>query len=132
MKIFWRIVALSGTLCLTGCFSLEHSRLQNAAAESVVVQNYGWRLFYFIPLCCGNATPEPKRSGEWAFFRDDVTMEKVQARFMEYAATKDGTITDLTWHNQSRIFVSIPFTSIPIPLPYIFCYKEVQLSGVIK
>ena len=130
-KIF--ILGLVSTLILSGCFSLEHCQSKRAGVENVVVSNYGWQIFGTVPIFCGNATSEKNgRVGEWAFFRDDVTLEKVQARFMEYVNSTGREVSDVSYHNYSSTFFTVPFTSVSIPLPYIVCYKEILISGVLK
>lgn len=120
------------SLALSGCFTIDTSRSTHTGEQHLVVSNYGWRLFYFIPLCCGNATPEKDRLGPWAFFRNDVTLEKVQSRFFETANQLDGSATDLTYCNNETVIFDIPFTNIPFPIPYFICYREIQLSGVVR
>lgn len=101
-------------------------------SEHVLVMNSGWWLFNAIPICCGNAASTPENHGPWAFFRNDVTMEKVQGRFMEYTHSRGLDASELVYRNTDRVIFSIPFTNIPVPLPYLLCYREIQLSGVLK
>ncbi len=132
-KVKATIAALGATLCLTGCFSLDTATSKVTGEEHVVVSNYGWRIFGVIPIFCGNATSEKDgRAGEWAFFRDDVTMDKLQRRFLDYASVSGREIDDLTYHNYDTIFMTIPWTGIPIPIPYVICYREIQISGVLR
>ena len=98
--------------------------------EHVHVSNYGWYLFHCIPLACGNASTGAWTP--WVIFRNDVTMDKVQDRLMRHAAERNKTPTDLSYHNYDTVFISIPFTGVPIPIPYLVCYREIQLSGVLK
>lgn len=135
MKKIIHIALIAAAAGLSGCFSFDTAVSVRTNEEHIHVENYGWRLFNCIPLTCGNATDPASGShyGPWAFFRDDVTMDKLQRRMTDYAAMHSGkTLTDLTYHNYDTIFVSIPFTSIPIPVPYVVCYREIQLSGVLK
>ena len=132
MKILRFPLLLSAALSLSGCFSLDSSRDPATGDEHVLVSNYGWRLFNSIPLFCGNAYNGRDQLGPWAFFRDDVTMDKIQGRFMDYAKSNGTTIKDLTYHNYETVLFTIPSTAIPIPIPYIICYREIQLSGVVK
>jgi len=94
------------------------------------VSNYGWKLFNFIPLVCGNAT-ERNRFGGCAFFRNDVTLEKIQSRFMSYAAQCGKTPTDMVYHNYDTVIFELPIMGLTIPIPYVLCYNEIQLSGVL-
>lgn len=68
------------TLCLTGCFSIDSADVPQTGEEHVHVANYGWYLFNIVPLACGNAAEDPNLPS--IFFRNDVTMDKVQQRFM--------------------------------------------------
>ena len=132
MKISRLLTVLTVALSLAGCFSLDSSRDPATGNEHVLVSNYGWRLFNCIPLFCGNAYNGRDQLGPWAFFRDDVTLEKIQGRFMDYAKENGRTISDLSYHNYETVLFTIPSTAIPIPIPYIVCYREIQLSGVVK
>ncbi len=127
-----RVAAIVLAVAAAGCFSVDAAYSPAADSEQVLVSNNGWWLFNFIPICCGNATPEAERFGPWAFFRDDVTMDKVQRRFMDYARARGARVQDLVYCNYDNVLFSIPFTNIPVPLPYLLCYREIQLSGVLK
>ena len=132
MKLY-RLVALACCLSpLAGCFSIDTAISATTGDEHVVVSNYGWTLFNCIPLCCGNATKEDSRFGPWAFLRNDVTMEKLQNRFMDYAKSRGRELENLTYHSYATVLFNIPFTQIPVPLPYVVCFRELQLSGVVK
>ncbi|MCR5752931.1 MAG: hypothetical protein K6G91_13325 [Kiritimatiellae bacterium] len=128
-----RLIAFASSLALlAGCFSVDTATCTSTGDEHVVVSNYGWTLFNCIPLCCGNATKREDRFGPWAFFRNDVTMEKLQNRFMDYAKARGRELECLTYHKYETVLFNIPFTQIPVPLPYIVCFRELQLSGVVK
>ncbi len=118
------------TICLTGCFSVDHSVSNITGEEYVLVSNYGWSLFGSIPVCCGNANEN--NILPWALFRDDVTMEKAQKRLMKYAENHGKSISNLLYYNNENILFTLPLTEISIPVPYFICYKEIQLSGVLK
>lgn len=133
MKIKSIFLFVAGMIFLSGCFSINSTTSHVSGEHHILVQNYGWRLFYAIPLFCGNATKPQERIGPWAFFRDDVTLDKVQDRFFTYAqAFDDGEVKDLTYHYRETTLFNIPFTQFPVPIPYIICYREIQLSGVVK
>lgn len=118
-------------LALSGCFSIDISSTDGQImSEHVVVSNYGWYLFHFIPLTTGNATP-----GGWCpftLFRNDVTMEKIQTRFMDYAQERHLKPQDISYHNTESVMLEIPGLGIMIPIPYLITYREIQLSGVMK
>ena len=113
-------------LCLSGCYTLDSAPVSDTGREHVLVQNYGWSLFNCIPILCGNAEKDP--SCPFVMFRDDVAMEKIQARFDEYAAGRN--VECPVFHFDDTKFISV--YSIPVPIPYIVCYKEVSLSATIE
>ena len=122
-------VALAA-MCLAGCFSLERARIRSIDKEHVLVSNYGWYLFHFIPVACGNASFNAWTP--WVAFRNDVTLDKIQSRFMNYANFYGKKTRDMSYYTQESVLFEIPGTDFPVPLPYILTYKEVQLSGVLK
>ena len=107
MSIIWRTAARAAAVVLAvaaaGCFSVDAAYSPAADSEQVLVSNNGWWLFNCIPLCCGNATPEPDRAGPFAFFRNDVTLDKVQHRFMEYAHARGASVQDLVYNNYDNV-----------------------------
>jgi hypothetical protein len=126
-----RLFALLGaTLCLAGCFTLDSADVHSTGEEHVCVGNRGWYLFHLIPLACGNAAEEPMIP--WVLFRNDVTMDKVQKRFMNYAKFYGKEHIDMTYYTQESVMFEVPGTDLPIPIPYLLTYKEIQLSGVLK
>lgn len=119
------------TVVFSGCFSIEKGYVKSTGEEQVLVSNYGWYLFHFIPIACGNAN----ESGymPWVMFRNDVTMDKVQDRFIKYTETKKDMLpVGMSYRTHESVMFEIPGSNIPIPLPYILSYKEIQLSGVLK
>ena len=130
MKIPSLILALGAAVGLAGCFTLNTADLRTTGEEHVCVGNYGWYLFNFIPLACGNAAEDPVMP--WALFRNDVTKEKIQRRFMNYAEFRGKTPVDMTYYTHESVLFEVPGLDLPIPLPYIFTFKEIQLSGVLK
>ncbi len=135
MRRLFSLPTLALTLLLGGCFSFDSAISQRTGDEHILVGNYGWRLFNVIPLACGNATDprEEVQHGPWAFFRDDVTMDKVQRHLVNYAATRpEKELVDLTYHTTDSLFFSIPFLEIPVPIPYVLCYREIQISGTLQ
>jgi hypothetical protein len=118
------------TICLTGCFSLETATSQVSCEDQLVVRNYGWKLFYFIPLVCGNANENS--FSPWVFFRNDVNMDKVQSRLFDFAAQKGKTPHKLVYHNYDTVMWEIPLVNVPLPVPYLLCYNEIQLSARLK
>ena len=124
MKIKSIVVAIGARLCLAGCFTVDTATFKKDGSEHVVMNNYGWKLFDWIPLFSGNADEDA--SCGVAFFRDDVTMDKIQARFVKYA---DGRRIECPAYSaKDTIFLWI----MGIPLPYIVTYKEINVSGTMK
>jgi hypothetical protein len=116
----------------SGCFTLDSAQIPfSGEKKHVYVSNYGWYLFGYVPLLCGNAAEE--RLFPSVLFRDDVTLDKVQSRFVKVANDNGkNKISELAYTNTDSVLFEIPGLNIPIPLPYIFTYKEIQLSGVME
>lgn len=115
---------------LTGCFTVESGVSRVSGATHLLVSNYGWYLFDTIPLVCGNAKPD--RLTPFVLFRDDVTMDKVQQRFMNSAAAQGTSADDLVYRGFDSVMLSLPGVDIPLPLPYLLTYRELQLSGHLR
>ena len=116
-------------LAVPGCFSLKRGELGVSGTEHVLVSNYGWKLFHFIPLVCGNASNDPLFP--CVFFRNDVTMEKIQNRFMQYADGQGKSAEELVYNTQESVMIKLPGVDIAIPIPYLVTYREIQLSGIL-
>jgi len=130
-KIHFFAMAVLVFVAPQGCFSIQHANVQSTGEEHLFVSNYGWYLFGCVPLVCGNAAEDA--SLPFVFFRDDVTMDKIQGRFMKRAeeiGKKD--IHSLAYSNDDKILFEIPGLNFPLPIPYVFTYREMQLSGVMK
>ena len=97
--------------------------------EHVVVSNYGWYLFNVVPLVCGNAREDA--SFPWVFFRDEVTADVVHNRLTAYAASKGVNLAELNLYVNDSVLFEVPGTSIPIPMPYVLCYKERLVSALL-
>lgn len=124
------LLAAALVLC-AGCFNLERAATANPGEEHVFVSNYGWYLFDFIPIACGNAAED--RWLPFVIFRNDVTMDKIQRAFMRSAERTGKTdMRDLTYRNDDTVLFMLPGVDFPIPIPYILTYREIQLSGTVK
>ncbi len=128
LKIIFLAVVVS--VAMSGCFSIDTAVIRHTNEEHLLVSNYGWSLFGVIPLVCGNASVDA--FSPFAFFRNDVSMDKIQRRFMMYADEKGVYPHDLTYEYYDSVLFEIPGTSLPVPIPYILTYREIQLSGVMK
>lgn len=115
MKRLGFLIALCGTLCLTGCMSTEVSKSEVCGTEHIFVSDFGWKLFNWIPI-----------------FRSDITLERVQKELMAESSRRGKVATDLTVHTYDKVTFDIPLVVITIPIPYIICYHEIQVSGVLK
>ena len=115
MKTLGLISALCATLCLTGCMSTEVAKSEVCGTEHIFVSDFGWKLFNWIPI-----------------FRSDITLERVQKELMAESNRRGKVATDLTIHTYDKVTFDIPLVVITIPIPYIICYHEIQVSGVLK
>ncbi len=133
-NIISRLARTTGTaavaaVLLSGCFSLKRGEIGTSGIEHVLVSNYGWKLFHFIPLVCGNAANDP--FFPCVFFRNDVTMDKIQNRFMQYANGQGKIAEGLVYTTQESVMIKLPGMDIAIPIPYLVTYQEIQLSGIL-
>ena len=108
-------MALCATMCLTGCMSTEVSKSEVCGTEHIFVSDYGWKLFNWIPL-----------------FRSDITLERVQKELADESKRRGKVPTDLVYHTYDTVTFDIPLVVVTIPIPYVICYHEIQLSGVLK
>ena len=140
MKRMTRTLLFAGTALLAGCFSMDVATtdaLQESALSSrdgkvlehVVVSNYGWYLFNWIPLACGNATPGA--FFPWKFFSCQVKPDLLHDRLLTHAAAQNADVKDLTFFRNEKVCFDLPGTNFPVPIPYILCYREIQFSGVL-
>lgn len=124
------LLVIGAFAVLAGCFTVESGRIESTGEDNVLVSNYGWYLFHCIPLACGNANDDSFLP--WVMFRNDVTMDKIQGRFFKHADSQKGKkAKNLSYMTHESVLLEIPGSNLPIPLPYILTYKEIQLSGVL-
>ena len=139
-NILKKVLLLAGPVLLAGCYSMEvatSSSLKASALspddgaplEHVVVSNYGWYLFNWIPLACGNATPGA--FFPWKFFSNQVRSDLLHDRLMSHAAAQNADVKDLSFIRDEKVFFDLPGTNFPVPIPYVLCYREIQFSGVL-
>jgi hypothetical protein len=125
---------------LYGCYSMEtasNEALRGSNApdcgcapiEHVMVSNYGWYLFNCVPLVCGNASPDA--SFPWKFFSDQVSPAILHDRMMSYANSKKANVSNLVATHNEKVFLEVPGSDIPVPIPFLLCYQEIQLSAVL-
>ncbi|MCR5414212.1 MAG: hypothetical protein K6F50_05740 [Kiritimatiellae bacterium] len=117
------------TLC-AGCYSLQRAKVKSTNQEHVLVSNYGWYLFDTIPLACGNASADPWTP--WVMFRDDLAIDKIQSRFMEYANGQNADAAGMHYTISDSVMLQIPGINLPLPIPYLLSFRSIQLSGVLS
>jgi len=127
-KAIGLVVAMLG---VAGCLTVETAKLPGeGSGKQVFVYNYGKYLFNLIPLWCGNVNENPKC--DFVMFRDDVTMDKMQHRFLIECHKVGSEVTDVACHREDDIFIILPFWSLEIPIPYIWCTHQIQISGTVR
>ena len=125
---------------LAGCYSMDIATTESLKGsaptpddgkplEHVVVSNHGWYLFDALPIVCGNATPGAYFP--WKFFSNQVTSTLLHDRLMAHAAAIHADAKDLVFFRDERVLFNIPGLSIPIPIPYLITYHEIQFSAVL-
>lgn len=115
---------------VSGCFSVDSAVTSSSGEEYAVVRNYGWKVFRYIPLVCGNADEDSWLP--WTFFRDDMTMDKIQTRFMDFAAKRGKTPVNIEYTDYDTVMFNLPLVQYPLPIPYLLCYREIQISGGLR
>ncbi len=112
-------------LC-AGCYSVEIAEspvLGPFSAGHVTVSNYGWTLFGYVPVVCGNANAD-----SWCpftFFWNDLKPEQAKARLDAVAAERNATETDVWYYGTNDVLFDFYYS----PIPWIIVYKEVNLSA---
>lgn len=135
------IFLLVGT---AGCFSLETTSLAEAAGEGLrvhagagtpvahaVVSNDGWYLFNLWPLATGNAKDKSERWFPFSLFRNNVQEDILHGKLTKYAKEQNCDVADLALLSNEQVLLSIPGTSLPLPIPYIATYRRMQISAVL-
>jgi len=92
------------------------------------MNNYGWKLFDWLPLFSGNPDEDVRKGYSLGFrlFKDTVSMETMQACFAKYA---EGRKIECPVYDVND---SVVYSVFGIPIPYIITYKELTLSGTLK
>lgn len=129
-------------LLAAGCFSLEtapfpaeaDSRIRIHASsgeprEHIMVANDGWFLFNVWPLASGN--PNANSWLPFRLFRNCVHEDILQDRLTRYAKALGYSVSDLVLLSNEQVFLSIPGTELPVPIPYILTYRRKQFSAVL-
>ena len=140
MKAILQVVSVGGLAMLAGCYSMDvatstapsDSALapgESHPTEHVVVSNYGWFLFNIFPIVCGNAAPGA--SFPWKFFTNQVSPSLLHDRLTAHAAARGADVTNLTFFRDEQVFFDLPGSDIPLPIPYLVCFREIQFSGIL-
>ena len=144
---------LPAVLLLAGCYSMDVAtndaldgplaKTEDVAAaqaskdggrssrhvEHVVVSNYGWYLFNYVPLACGNTMPDAVLP--WALFSDHVSSRLLHDKLMKYAASRRANVKELAFFRDEQVFFNVPGTKFTFPIPYLLCFREIQFSGIL-
>jgi len=116
MKVLRVLLALAcATICLTGCMTTEISTSEVTRQEHIYVRDYGWKLFNCVP-----------------FFRSNISQDRVLKELLDSAAKRGKTAHNITFHNYDTIMLNVPLIVCTLPIPYVLCYKEFQVSGELK
>lgn len=137
-KLSW--LALAGAAFLAGCCSVQQTdvpandppyRLADGSRpiSHAVASNYGWFLFNVIPLVTGNANVESVFP--WAFFSDDVRFDLLQGHLVALAKKRNAQLREINLTRNESVFFDVPGLGLPLPIPYLFCYHEKQVSAVL-
>lgn len=125
------ILLVGAALCLAGCLTVEKADLPGAEpGKHVMVRNHGKYLFDCVPVGCGNADENAKCG--FVMFRNDVTMDKMQHRFLAECRKAGGEPTDVAYHTDHNIFLTVPLFSVDIPIPYLWTTRVIQITGTVK
>lgn len=130
MKWFLNLVfTIVVVFTITGCMSIERSATEYVTAgdmvvpgEQILITNYGYYLFGFIPLFTGSDTGKGL-----SIFVDDATLDKTQKYLSKLADEEGASIV----HIQPKVSSTCSFSVIPMigSTLGILWYKDVQLSA---
>lgn len=137
MKNAIRILAMAALTLFGGCFNFEIAKSPDFCRTQllgndgmpiahVITSNYGWYLFNRAPIITGNA--REGASSPWVMFRDDVTMDKLQARMITVAEKMQSDLVDVHATYVDTCMLPIPYVNTTFGFLW---YKEIQLSAVL-
>ena len=109
----------------------QYAEGEGEVVEHLFVENYGWYLFYSLPICCGDDNEENFFPLE--FFNDRCTHEVIKQRFDEHVKSLgDGVeAKGVAFVNEGAVTFDVPGFSFPLVIPYVLCTRDIQLSGTI-
>lgn len=140
MKTLLSYIFLICALLTGGCYSLQvasNEALRNSAIEKgknepvehILISNYGWYLFNYIPIVCGNTVSTD--TIPWVFFSNHVNPILLHDKMIAYASAKNANIRNLSIRRTEKVFFEFPGSQIPVPIPFLISFQEVQVSGVL-
>ena len=97
--------------------------------EHYHVRNSGWYLFDKLPLVCGSTNPNSFCG--IAFFSDQVRTDTMTKMFNDRVRATNTRPASVATIVDDWVTLEVPGVSFPLFLPYIVCYREVQISGVL-
>lgn len=135
-----RVFCLLLPFIVAGCvtrFSLAPEHLKGLryaegggrVVEHYQIQNYGWYLFDTLPIICGDLDKDAKLC--FTLFSDQVRTDLLTKEFNDRVRETGTRPVCVNTLNTDLKTFEIPGISFPLILPYIICYREVQISGVL-
>lgn len=129
------IVFLCAAALLAGCTSVsttpktsapQVSGLENSPYRQIMLTNYGYYLFNWIPLFSGG-----KGEDSFALFSDTVNLETAMKTLDEKCRALDADeVADLQTSEKATCFLSwVPYIGTSLGL---YWYKEIQVSAVVS
>lgn len=135
-------VLLASVLALAGCFTeyrcapdnfkgLKYAEGGGEIVEHYQIQNYGWYLFDKFPLVCGDLNNG--HMGPMTFFSDQVRTDLMTEKFNQHVRETNTKAVSVVTLNTDWVTFEVPGLAIAVPaiLPYIICYREVQISSLL-
>ena len=135
-----RVAVLAAVLATAGCYTNDSVSPEHIKGLGVVgsngefvehchICNSGWYLFDRIPLACGDTDPNSLLGV--AFFSDQVRTDVITRIFNDRVRSTNTKPADVVTIVNDLVTFEVPGVSFPLILPYIICYREVQISGVL-
>lgn len=135
-RLFPILAALLGAGCCTRyalrpeyLTNLEYAEGGGTVVEHYQIQNYGWYLFDWIPLACGDIDPDAIIC--FSLFHDQVRTDLLTEELNRHARHVGAVPRCVVTLNTDHVSIQIPGTTFPLVFPYIICYREVQLSALL-
>ena len=108
---------------------LRYADEDGEIVEHYHIQNYGWYLFNVLPIVCGET--DRNAFSRIAFFSDQVRPDIMTGIFNDRVRETGSRPACVATHSMDLVTFAIPGISIPIVVPYVICYREVQMSGLL-